>query len=97
MTRNKHQQPVKAATVPEAQGAKRRGLAAAAAQQLDGDACREAKSFLVHCPDEAGVFQKMKVTFQHRQELEPEPPQKSTDVFKMFQRTAEFSTFSHQV
>ncbi|KAK2843713.1 hypothetical protein Q7C36_011928 [Tachysurus vachellii] len=54
-------------------------------QQLDGDACREAISFLVHSPDEASVFQKMKMTFQHRQDLVHDP-QRSTDVFKTFPR-----------
>lgn len=43
-------------------------------QQLDGDACKEAISFFVHSPDEASVFQKMKVTFQHhRQDLVHDP------------------------
>ncbi len=42
-------------------------------QQLEGDACREAISFLVHTADEAEVMQKMKETFKHRQELVHNP------------------------
>lgn len=69
----------------QAQGPKRRRSATTLPQQLDGDACREAISFLVHSPDEASVFQKMKMTFQHRQDLVHDP-QRSTDVFKTFPR-----------
>ncbi|XP_060746168.1 uncharacterized protein LOC132859438 [Tachysurus vachellii] len=77
--------PVKEASVHQAQGPKRRRSANTLPQQLDGDACREAISFLVHSPDEASVFQKMKMTFQHRQDLVHDP-QRSTDVFKTFPR-----------
>lgn len=49
------------------------------AQQLDGDACREAISFLLHTQDEAGVFRKMKETFKYRQEL-VHNPQRTEDV-----------------
>ncbi|CAL8282536.1 unnamed protein product [Gadus morhua 'NCC'] len=58
-----------AGKVPQLQGPKRQRPAATDQQQLDGDACREAISFLVHSPDEAGVFEKMKLTLQHRQDL----------------------------
>nr|XP_055033830.1 uncharacterized protein LOC129422129 isoform X3 [Misgurnus anguillicaudatus] len=77
--------PVKEASVHQAQGPKRQRSATTLPQQLDGDACREAISFLVHSSDEASVFQKMKMTFQHRQDLVHDP-QRSTDVFKTFPR-----------
>ncbi len=54
-------------------------------QQLEGDACREAISFLVHTADEAEVMQKMKETFKHRQEL-VHNPQRSADVLDVFPR-----------
>ncbi|CAL8342215.1 unnamed protein product [Arctogadus glacialis] len=74
-----------AATVPQLQGPKRQRPAATEPQQLDGDACREAIYFLVHSPDEAGVFEKMKLTLQHRQDLVRDA-QRSADVFKTFPR-----------
>ncbi|KAF3840408.1 hypothetical protein F7725_019125 [Dissostichus mawsoni] len=43
------------ATVPQAQGPNRPRSAPTVPHQLDGDACREALSFLVHSPDEAKV------------------------------------------
>ncbi|KAI9546029.1 hypothetical protein NQZ68_031319 [Dissostichus eleginoides] len=43
------------ATVPQAQGPNRPRSAPTVPHQLDGDACREALSFLVHSPDEANV------------------------------------------
>ncbi|XP_031731224.1 uncharacterized protein LOC116398766 isoform X2 [Anarrhichthys ocellatus] len=94
MSSNKYQQPVKAATEPQAQGPNRRRSAATEPQQLDGDACREAISFFVHSPDETSVFQKMKMTLQHRQDLVHDPL-RTTDVLKTFpcffrcQRTSE--------
>lgn len=53
-------------------------------QQLEGDACREAISFLVHTADETEVMQKMKETFKHRQEL-VHNPERSADVLDDFQ------------
>uniref|UniRef100_A0AAR2JGC8 Uncharacterized protein n=1 Tax=Pygocentrus nattereri TaxID=42514 RepID=A0AAR2JGC8_PYGNA len=69
MSRNKSQRPVKATTVPQAQGPNRRRSGASVPEQLDGDACQEAISFLLHCHDEPSVFKKMKMTFEHRQNL----------------------------
>ncbi|XP_047664183.1 uncharacterized protein LOC125140172 [Tachysurus fulvidraco] len=77
--------PIKEASVHQAQGPKSRRSATTLPQQLDGDACREAISFVVHSPDEASVFQKMKMTFQHRQDLVHDP-QRSTDVLNTFPR-----------
>ncbi|KAK0150713.1 hypothetical protein N1851_004674 [Merluccius polli] len=74
-----------ATTVPKLQGPNRPRPAATVPQQLDGDACREAISFLVHSPDEASVFEKMKLTLQHRQDLVRDA-QRSADVFKTFPR-----------
>lgn len=85
ISRNKGQRVVKAATVPQAQGPNRQRSAAIVLQQLDGDACREAISFLVHSADEASVFEKMKMTFQHRQDLVRDPL-RTVDVFKTFPR-----------
>ncbi|KAF7198962.1 putative LOC107384646-like protein, partial [Nothobranchius furzeri] len=67
------------------QGPNRKRTATTVPQQLDGDACREAVSFLLHCNDETVVFQKMNMTFQHRQDLVHDP-QTSADVFKTFPR-----------
>ncbi|XP_039647128.1 uncharacterized protein LOC120553108 isoform X3 [Perca fluviatilis] len=83
ISRTTGKRPVKEVSVHQAQGPQRRRSATTLTQQLDGDACREAISFLVHAPDEASVFQKMKMTFQHRQDLVHDP-QRSTDVFKTF-------------
>nr|XP_046240238.1 uncharacterized protein LOC124056643 isoform X2 [Scatophagus argus] len=85
MSRNTAKRPAKTATVAQAQGPKRRRLAATLPEQLDGGACREAISFLIHSHDEASVFQKMKITFQYRQDLVHDP-QRATDVFKTFPR-----------
>ncbi|XP_056113365.1 uncharacterized protein LOC130089830 isoform X1 [Rhinichthys klamathensis goyatoka] len=85
ISRTAGKRPVKEASVYQPQGPKRRRSASTLPEQLDGDACREAISFLVHSPDEASVFQKMKMTFQHRQDLVHDP-QRSTDVFKTFPR-----------
>ena len=77
---------VQAAPAPQPQGPKRqRSAAAGSSQQLDGDAAREAVSFLVHSTDEATVFEKMKKTFQHRQDLVRDPL-RSADVFKTYPR-----------
>ncbi|XP_046901230.1 uncharacterized protein LOC124484374 [Hypomesus transpacificus] len=54
-------------------------------QQLEGDACREAISFLVHTADETEVMQKMKETFKHRQEF-VHNPDRSADVLDVFPR-----------
>ena len=80
MTRSTTKRPVKEVSVPQEQGPKRRRSATTLPQQLDGDACKEAISFLVHSPDEASVFQRMKMTFQHRQDLVHDP-QRTADVF----------------
>ncbi|XP_062408264.1 uncharacterized protein LOC134099416 [Sardina pilchardus] len=85
MSRTTVKRPAKEASVPQEQGPKRRRSASTLPQQLDGDACREAISFLVHTPDEASVLQKMKMTFQHRQDLVHDP-QRTADVFKTFPR-----------
>ncbi|XP_013867477.1 uncharacterized protein LOC106520091 [Austrofundulus limnaeus] len=85
MSRNTVKRPAKTATVAQAQGPKCRRLAASLPEQLDGDACREAISFLNHCQDEESVFQKMKMTFQYRQDLVHDL-QRTTDVFKTFPR-----------
>ena len=73
------------ATVPQAQGPNHPRSAPTVPHQLDGDACREALSYLVHSPDEASVFEKMKITLQHRQDLVRDP-QRTADVFKTFPR-----------
>ncbi|XP_029690424.1 uncharacterized protein isoform X1 [Takifugu rubripes] len=83
MSRNTVKRPANTATVTQAQGPKRRRLAATLPEQLDGDACREAISYLIHSHDEASVFQKMKMTFHYRQDLVHDP-QRTTDVFKTF-------------
>lgn len=57
-------------------------------QQVEGDSCREAISFLVHTADEAEVMQKMKETFKHRQEL-VHNPERSSDVLDAFPRYLE--------
>ncbi|CAI5669441.1 unnamed protein product [Oreochromis niloticus] len=85
MSRSTTKRPVKEVPVHQEQGPKRRRLATTLPQQLDGDACKEAISFLVHSPDESSVFQKMKMTFQHRQDLVHDP-QRTADVFKTFPR-----------
>lgn len=85
MSRNAVKRPAKTAPVAQAQGPKRRRLAATLPEQLDGDACREAISYLIHSHDEASVFQKMKMTFQYHQDLVHDP-QRTTDVFKTFPR-----------
>lgn len=85
MSRNTVKRPAKTATVAQAQGPKRRRLAATLPEQLDGDACREAISYLIHSHDEASVFQKMKMTFHYRQDLVHDP-QRTTDVYKTFPR-----------
>lgn len=54
-------------------------------QQLEGDACREAISFLVHTADESEVLLKMKETFKRRQELVHDP-KKSADILNIFPR-----------
>ena len=66
MSGNAVKRPAKTAPVAQEQGPKLRRLAATLPEQLDGDACREAISFLIHSHDEASVFQKMKMTCQYR-------------------------------
>ncbi|XP_060768270.1 uncharacterized protein LOC132875487 [Neoarius graeffei] len=83
MSRSTTKRPVKEVSVPQEQGPKRQRSATTLPQQLDGDAYKESISFLVHSPDEASVFQKMKLTFQHRQDLVHDP-QRTADVFKTF-------------
>ncbi|XP_025765360.1 uncharacterized protein LOC109203258 isoform X2 [Oreochromis niloticus] len=81
MSRSRDRRPEKVATSPQAQGPNRRRSTVTVPQQLDGDACREAVSFLLHCNDETVIFEKMKMTFQHRQNLVHDP-QRTTDVLK---------------
>lgn len=85
MSRSRDRRPEKVATSPQAQGPNRRRSTVTVPQQLDGDACREAVSFLLHCNDETVIFEKMKMTFQHRQNLVHDP-QRTTDVLKTFPR-----------
>lgn len=85
MSRSITKRPVKEVSEHQEQGPKRQRSATTLPQQLDGDACKEAISFLVHSPDEASVFQKMKMTFQHRRDLVHDP-QRTADVFKTFPR-----------
>ncbi|XP_037388416.1 uncharacterized protein LOC119261949 isoform X1 [Pygocentrus nattereri] len=85
MSRNTSQRPVKATTVPQAQGPNRRRSVASVPEQLDGDACQEAISLLLHCHDEPSVFKKMKMTLEHRQNLVHDS-QRTTDVLKTFPR-----------
>lgn len=95
MSRNAVKRPAKEATVPQVQGPKRRRSAATLPDQLEGDACREALSFLVHSPDESSVFQKMRMTLQHRQDLVHDP-QRTTDVFKTFPRFLDVKALLNQ-
>ncbi|TDH00934.1 hypothetical protein EPR50_G00174830 [Perca flavescens] len=53
ISRTTGKRPAKEVSVHQAQGPTRRRSATTLPQQLDGDACREAISFLVHSPDEA--------------------------------------------
>ncbi|XP_039620886.1 uncharacterized protein LOC120536568 isoform X2 [Polypterus senegalus] len=64
-------------------------------EQLDGDACREAISLLLHTADETEVRQKMKQTFKHRQEL-VHNPERSTDILKIFPRFLEVKGLVNQ-
>ncbi|XP_041841635.1 uncharacterized protein LOC121640029 [Melanotaenia boesemani] len=85
MSRKRCQRPAKVTTVVQEQGPKRRRTSATLPQQLHGDTCKEAISFLLHCNDDGSVFEKMKMTFQHRQDLVYDP-QRTTDIFKTFPR-----------
>ncbi|XP_039618281.1 uncharacterized protein LOC120534768 [Polypterus senegalus] len=64
-------------------------------EQLDGDACREAISLLLHTADETEVRQKRKQTFKHRQEL-VHNPERSTDILKIFPRFLEVKGLVNQ-
>lgn len=48
-----------------------------AVEQLSGDECREAPSLLKHTTDEALFKEKMKATFQWRQEMDHDPSKDS--------------------
>ncbi|KAJ8346761.1 hypothetical protein SKAU_G00281620 [Synaphobranchus kaupii] len=56
-------------------------------RQLDGDACQEAMSLLNHTTDSQPqlIFQKMRETFQHRQNLVNDPG-RSVDILSTFPR-----------
>lgn len=54
-------------------------------QQLDGDAALEAISLLAHTGVESTIFEKMRQTFRHRQEL-VQNADTATDVLKTFPR-----------
>ena len=85
MSRNTAKRPAKEPSVPKDQGPRRRRQATTLPEQLDGDDCREAISFLIHTPEEASVLEKMEMTFQYRQDLVHDP-ERSGDVFKTFPR-----------
>ncbi|XP_023810684.1 uncharacterized protein LOC111946284 isoform X2 [Oryzias latipes] len=85
ISRKKYQRPVKVAKDLEAHGPNRKRSADGVPQQLTGDACKEAISFLLHCNDDTSVMEKMKKTFKHRQELIHDP-QRTEEVFKVFPR-----------
>lgn len=69
----------------QAQGPNRRRSTEGAPQQLTGDACKEAISFLLHCNDDKSVIEKMRKTFKYRQELIHDS-QRTEAVFKIFPR-----------
>ncbi|XP_039613903.1 uncharacterized protein LOC120532061 [Polypterus senegalus] len=52
-------------------------------EQLTGDSCREAVSFLTHCSDKVLIYEKMRKTFQYRQQL-VHNPEKMTSVLSVF-------------
>ncbi|XP_035801978.2 uncharacterized protein LOC111565451 [Amphiprion ocellaris] len=54
-------------------------------KQLDGDACQEAISLLNHTTDSSLILQKMRETFQYRQNLINDPD-KSLDILSIFPR-----------
>ncbi|XP_054870864.1 uncharacterized protein LOC111574890 isoform X2 [Amphiprion ocellaris] len=54
-------------------------------EQLDGDACQEAISLLNHTTDTSLILQKMRETFQYRQNLINDPD-KSLDILSIFPR-----------
>lgn len=86
ISRNKSKRPINEVSPRQEQGPKRRrATTAAAGEQLQGDACREALSFLHHSTDVTSVFQKMKSTLEYRQEIVHDP-QRTTDIFKTFPR-----------
>ncbi|KAK7886359.1 hypothetical protein WMY93_025980 [Mugilogobius chulae] len=92
LSRKVFKRPVKEASEAHEQGPKRRRTSdTSAGEQLSGDACREALSFLGHSTDVASVFQKMKSTLEYRQDLcvtqsRPRMSSKSFHVFRC-QRT----------
>lgn len=51
--------------------------------QLDGSSCREAMSLLSQTTENSLIFQKMRETFQHRQELIKDPGS-SVDILSTF-------------
>ncbi len=54
-------------------------------KQLEDDQCKEAISFMNHCAEKDQVFEKMKLTFKHRQQLIHDAV-KSNTVFSVFPR-----------
>ncbi|XP_057214464.1 uncharacterized protein adgra1a isoform X2 [Triplophysa rosa] len=54
-------------------------------QQLEGDQCKEAISFMNHCVEKDLIFEKMKATFKHRQLLIHDAA-KSNTVLSVFPR-----------
>ncbi|XP_048010270.1 uncharacterized protein LOC125244240 [Megalobrama amblycephala] len=54
-------------------------------KQLEGDQCKEAISFMNHCTEKDQIFEKMKLTFKHRQQLIHDAI-KSNTVFSVFPR-----------
>ncbi|XP_073719479.1 uncharacterized protein [Misgurnus anguillicaudatus] len=53
--------------------------------QLEGDQCKEAISFMNHCAERDQIFEKMKATFKHRQQLIHDA-EKSNTVLSVFPR-----------
>ncbi|KAJ8381016.1 hypothetical protein SKAU_G00017940 [Synaphobranchus kaupii] len=54
-------------------------------EQLQGDVCKEAVSYMAQCTDQEQVFLKMRETFQYRQQLVHDP-QKTDNVLSTFPR-----------
>lgn len=54
-------------------------------KQLEGDQCKEAIYFMNHCTEKDQIFEKMKLTFKHRQQLIHDAI-KSNTVFSVFPR-----------
>lgn len=54
-------------------------------KQLEGDQCKETISFMNHCAEKDQIFENMKLTFKHRQQLIHDAI-KSNTVFLFFLR-----------